>query len=656
MLVIPWEGPFRGASAAVATLSLVPILVSGWIGSSARTRRASAACAMVAAGFIVGTVVAAVIAGFAVRSVASDAVGDARRGLTAAETGDLVDAAAAFDAAASGFADVAASLDAWWMLPTRAVPVLAQNLYAVESIADDGRRLAEAGAAAAREADLESLRLAGGQLSPTRIAAMEPALVEVSEALDGTLAAVDDLESAWLLPPLRDRLEELRTDAVEAAPAAELAVDAVRVAPALLGGDGTRRYFVAVVTPAESRGLGGFMGNWVELEATDGHLEIAAEGRTEDLGMALQANGGSPLLRNAEDWDARYARFDPAWFWHNVTLPPDLPTVAELTAQVYPQSGGQAIDGVITIDPSGLAALLRLTGPVEVDGLPDPLTAQNAEKLLLRDQYALFEGRRDARADVLATATRSVFDRLLEMDLPGPRAFGDALGGAVREGRIQVYPFDPTEQALFERWGATGAMPAVGGDFLQVVTQNAGNNKIDAHLTRRVDYQVRVDPEAGYVRSTVAIELVNDATPELPREVVANNVGADATNVTWLNVYSPLPLLSATIDGRPARFRTELELHRQVHWAHVDVPPGGTARVHVELGGDVALENGRYVLTVGRQPVATPDELTISVTPDPGTIVAASGGLEIDDDGTDASLSTVLTEPVTVTASIGQPR
>jgi hypothetical protein len=169
-------------------------------------------------------------------------------------------------------------------------------------------------------------------------------------------------------------------------------------------------------------------------------------------------------------------------------------------------------------------------------------------------------------------------------------------------------------------------------------------------------YQGGVGPEAGDVRATVAIERVDDATPERPREVVANNVGADATNVTWLNVYSPLPLLSATIDGRPARFRTELELHRQVHWVHVDVPPGGTARVHVELGGDVGLENGRYVLTVGRQPVATPDELTISVTPDPGTIVAASGGLEIDDDGTDASLSTVLTEPVTVTASIGQPR
>ena len=39
------------------------------------------------------------------------------------------------------------------------------------------------------------------------------------------------------------------------------------------------------------------------------------------------------------------------------------------------------------VDPIALAALLKLTGPVHVDGLSYPLTSANAAQFLLHDQY-----------------------------------------------------------------------------------------------------------------------------------------------------------------------------------------------------------------------------------------------------------------------------
>ncbi|MGB7880584.1 MAG: hypothetical protein WBL31_17595, partial [Ilumatobacteraceae bacterium] len=34
----------------------------------------------------------------------------------------------------------------------------------------------------------------------------------------------------------------------------------------------------AFTTPAETRGLGGFMGNWIELTADDGRIRVSAAG------------------------------------------------------------------------------------------------------------------------------------------------------------------------------------------------------------------------------------------------------------------------------------------------------------------------------------------------------------------------------------------
>ena len=40
----------------------------------------------------------------------------------------------------------------------------------------------------------------------------------------------------------------------------------MRLAPQMLGAEGVRRYFIAFTTPAEARGMGGFMGNWAVID------------------------------------------------------------------------------------------------------------------------------------------------------------------------------------------------------------------------------------------------------------------------------------------------------------------------------------------------------------------------------------------------------
>jgi len=56
-------------------------------------------------------------------------------------------------------------------------------------------------------------------------------------------------------------------------------------------------------------------------------------------------------------------------FWNNVTMSPDMPSVALAASDMYLQSGGRPVDGVIVADPYALQAVVTLTGPL---ALPIP--------------------------------------------------------------------------------------------------------------------------------------------------------------------------------------------------------------------------------------------------------------------------------------------
>jgi len=172
-----------------------------------------------------------------------------------------------------------------------------------------------------------------------------------------------------------------------------------------------------------------------------------------------------------------------------------------------------------------------------------PLTAENAARLLLRDQYARISGYGD-RKDALHDVAQATFTTLSTAPLPSPGAIGAALGGAVRGGHLSAASFTPAGQRLFDEVGAGGRLPnAEGGDLASLRTTNLLANKLDAHLQRAVRYRAVVDPATHRVEATVTVELRSDATASLPDYVAANArdlpKGTDLLAVAW---YSGLAL------------------------------------------------------------------------------------------------------------------
>ena len=639
---------FHGGSALVAAAAVTPMLVSGYRSAGRATRRRTRLAAVLAT---VAVVAVAGLYGVLLAQSRRDIERGMQRldeGMAAARDGDDARAEELLGDAVEAFGAVEERLGGLWAEPAEALPVMGHNARAIQAMASSAAELSRQGEEAAAKADVDQITVDGGRLDLERVRALEEPLVDVASALERAAARMDAVDSAWLAAPVVERVDRVQHEVADAQPDARLAADAVRVVPAIFGGDGESRWLVAFTTPVEARGRTGFMGNYAELTAIDGDVDMPRFGRILELEL-----GGTPspqrTLSGPADFIARWGRYQPSATWRNLTMSPDFPSVGQVMTELYPQSGGRPVDGVIAIDPIALAALLEFTGPVEVPGVAEPLTAENAAEFMLFEQYVELPDSGE-RVDVLENLARTVFDHLTSGELPAPGVVADVLGPAVRDGHIQLYSSHPEQQRLFTEIDADGALPTVDGDFLAVVNSNATGNKIDRFLSRDIDYRATWDPASGEVAATLSVSLVNDApSAGLPEYILGNALDEEGedlppgTNRTHLSLYSPFLLEGADLDGQPLAISAEVERDRYAYSLFLDIPPEGGARVvTLRLRGTIPVDGDGYRLDVAGQPLVTPDDVRVTVESTGGGTLRARAPMEVE--GATASASITLTE------------
>jgi hypothetical protein len=634
-LMLGYEFWFHGASALAVAVAVAPMLLSGYRYAGRVTQRRVGRTVVVLA--VVATAVVGLYGALLAQSRSEIEQGMQRleQGMAVARDGDDVQAQQLFGEAAEAFGSVDDALGGWWAEPAEVLPLIGHNARAVQAMASTAADLSRQGEEAAADADVDQLTISGGQLDLERVRSLEQPLVDVSATLERGAARMTSVETAWLAAPVADRVDRVQGEIADARPDARVAADAVRVVPAIFGGERESRWLVVFTTPVEARGRVGFVGNFAELTAVDGNVDMPRFGRVGEL-----EQGGTPVaertLSGPDDYLARWSRYLPSAGWRNITMSPDFPSIGQVMTELYPQSGGRPVDGVIAVDPTALAALLQFTGPVTVPGVPEPFTADNAAEFLLLDQYVELPDTGE-RVDVLENLARTTFERLTSGDLPSPRTVADVLGPSVRDGHIQLYGTDRAQQELFTEIDADGALPPVDGDFLAVVNSNATGNKIDRFLSRGIDYRPTWNPETGEVSATLAVTLVNTAPSSgLPDYVLANSLGEDGadlplgTNRTHLSIYSPFALEGADLDGQPVDLPAEVERDRYAYSLFLDVPPDGGARVlTLNLRGYIPVDGRGYRLDVAGQPVVTPDRLSLTVESTAGEPLTAGAPMEV---------------------------
>lgn len=533
-------------------------------------------------------------------------------GLAAARDGEVELAATRFQQSRVLLDDARATVERFG-LPAAVVPGLAQNVSVLEEVLDRVSDAAGRAAITAAGTTTEDLTVTGGRIDVDAIASLARPLGRLASSLDAVVAAVDDSAGDPVVAPLRQRLDDLAAVAGGAAADASLGAEAAAVVPDVLGASGPRRYLVLFTSPAEARGRFGFPGSYAEVVLDDGRLDLVDHGSvSSDLTGLRPDQGAFPVDDPAL---TPYVPFGATREFRSVTIPPSWPLVAELAAAQWVAYGRAPVDGVLRFDPAALAALLSFTGPVAVDGVPEPLTAQNLVEFLTLGQYVQFPDEQSPRREVLETVSEVVFERLEAGDLPSPRVLADVFGPVVRAQHLHAAAFEPTEEAFFaDEVGMGGALLPPTSDSLLVTNLNSTGNKIDAFLRRAVRYEATVD--GGDLRAALTVDLENTAPAGgLPFYVLGSFTDPPlppGTNRTTLLVYTSVPATSVAVDGVPARFTQAATGGRWLQSLGVELPPGARRTIEVQLEGPLPGEGPyRLELVPGGSRTADPHLVTV---------------------------------------------
>ena len=573
------------------------LLIAGLRRRPAAIRRRARIGLAATGGFAALAVGGLAVAGAGARPDITNAANLSEQAISTLNSGDYQTAAEQFADASQAFARADDRLNGPVALPSRLIPGVAQNVRAGAQLAAE----ASAGTAAAADAldsiDPATLTVVDGAIDLAAVAAVEAPLVDVQDALDALRGVSASVTSPWLAAPLQDELDELDRRLDDNEPRLQNAIDAVRLAPQMLGGDSQRRYLVMFTTPVEARGITGFMGNYAEVTVTNGAIELTDFGRTAKLNQAARDNrarcDGCPpeAVTRYDRW--AFGNGDGGEVgraaWSDLTIAAHFPYTARAAQILYPQSNGTPIDGVIAMDPYVVQALMQYTGPITLDGVDVTVQPDQAAQFILQDQYELIDDASNtARIEALDSLGQQAIAALLSSALPVPSDLARDLGPLVEEHRLVVWTDDPTEEEFLERVGMTGALPALGDDGgFAVMVSNGGNSKIDVYLERTVD--VAIENRDDGQRVLVAdVTLTNNAPASgLPRYVIGNNFGfPSGTSWLWVNFFGPDGLIAATRNGEPMELDQGVEVGWQTYELYDTMQSGAsvTYRLEFELG------------------------------------------------------------------------
>ena len=270
----------------------------------------------------------------------------------------------------------------------------------------------------------------------------------------------------------------------------------------LLGGRGPRTYLLEQVNPFELRAGGGYIGTFTLLSANRGALKVIRSGDTHQL-----ADFG--VMRGAQDYAAPPPPLDQflknqGWNLGDSNFFPDFESNARAAIDFGQRDFGMHVDGVISMDVYAIAALLQLTGPLQVPGTGITVTPANLSQVMIQ-----LDVEDPAHKQILGAMAGPFMAKVSALGAERWPQLLDVLNQQAGQRHLQVYAVRQASETQVQRLGWSGGT-ALGGrsDFIYPVESNFGVNKDNYFSSRQ--YTVELSRTPAGLHHRVQLDLTLD--------------------------------------------------------------------------------------------------------------------------------------------------
>lgn len=344
------------------------------------------------------------------------------------------------------------------------------------------------------------------------------------------------------------------------------------IVPQLLGFTEPQTYLFLFLNNTEMRPSGGFIGTYATVRFDKGHPDILAVEGSEELDRRTPKEWKPVPPRAIIDYLGV-----SQWYFRDSNWSPDFVESTKTTRELYAKETGVAaddLDGVIGVTPTVLEEILRITGPITVQGIT--FTSENVTETL---EYEVEYGYKDrgipfeTRKQIVGPFMEILLGEIKKHAFFDLQSFISRIKILADEKQILFSLDAPDVQEMLDAHDWTGRVASFDGDYLMWVDANLGALKTDHAMKRSLAYAIHKEESGRYI-ATAAMTYVNTGTFDW----------RTTRYRTYARVYVPKGAELISVDGsmdsdkspKPGRIDQGEELRKQWFGTFISIEPKQT--------------------------------------------------------------------------------
>ncbi len=323
-----------------------------------------------------------------------------------------------------------------------------------------------------------------------------PNLLKVEQNLTQVVKNLESLNQTILPPSLKKKLNLGLDDLKKATIEYSKLIDIAYIGLDLLGHQVPHSYLILIQNNYEIRATGGFFGSFIKAEVNKG---VLTRFELEDVykydGVLFDPSFVIP---------PEFEGFTDKIFIRDANYTPDFAISAARIETMVQRAGGQSFDTVISIDQELIKDILKIVGPIKINGLNASVNAENYDTVLTY----FIEAEKDINAEdkKVLKSFMSGFEQKIFQSIDFKNLVQILLDNLNKE-HLQIYSKKSDIQQLFQSLNFTGSIPkelAKNQDYLHVNNTSVGGNKTDKFIKQRFIQETQIN-KSGKVNHKLTI-------------------------------------------------------------------------------------------------------------------------------------------------------